>query len=165
MIRSIGDRLPQVPRTVLLPHHVSASQPPLPLHDQSYARRVSRSRRYHVEGPAMAPIDLAHDSISCTSLPLYLWNLFADRDRPGIGVLTDAGVPPPTARGCAVRSRQLRYSPIPNRPTPTRTTYLGSELLGSSTLWDNIGGVKVYIPFYDVWRHWCLIKAQITRSS
>ena len=41
-----------------------------------------------------APIDLIRDPISCMSLPLYLWNLFADRDRPGIGVLTDPGVFP-----------------------------------------------------------------------
>jgi len=155
-IGSIRDRLPQVSRTVPLLHHFSASQPPsLPLDDKSYARHVSRSRRYHVEEPAvtplqaaMAPIDLAHDSISCMSLPLYLRNLFADRDRPGIGVLTDPGVFPIIAREevrCPLSSTLILS---PSKPAdPTRTTYLGSELLGSSTLCESIGGVNGVYSF------------------
>ena len=51
-----------------------------------------RSLRYEpLAYPRYALIDLVHDFISCMSLPLYLWNLFADRDHPGIGVLIDAG--------------------------------------------------------------------------
>jgi len=37
-----------------------------------------------------APIDLIRDTISCMSLPLYLRNIFADCDHPGIGTPTDA---------------------------------------------------------------------------
>jgi len=35
------------------------------------------------------PIDLVHDSLSRMSLPLYLRNIFTDRDYPAIGVLTN----------------------------------------------------------------------------
>ena len=56
-----------------------------------------RSLRYEpLAYSRYAPIDLVHDFISCVSL--YLWNLFADRDHPGTGVLIDAGSLSSTSR-------------------------------------------------------------------
>jgi len=73
------------------------------------------------------PIDFVHNFLSCISLPLYFRNIFTDQDHPGIGVLTNAGVSPLAA---LVNIK----TPLPNRPTPTRTTYLGSGLLVTPAL-------------------------------
>ena len=146
--------------------------PFLPADDKSHARLVSRYRIDELGyqsgsteweepqyGGEIVPIELVHGPLSCVCLPLYLPNVFTDRDHLGIGVLTDAGVPRSPRGRCVIRFPQ--DSPLPNRPIPTHTIYLGMGLgnrMVSMVL-------MVRVPFHHFWRHWCFTKAQITHST
>jgi len=100
--------------------------------------------------PRYAPIDLVHDSISWVSLPLYLRSTFADRDHPGIGVPTDAGVFPLHRAGGALSALvNFKILPFQTGRPPHAQPISGRNRWYRPPVRTVSVGLMVRVPFYD----------------